>query len=247
MKEDYSGLIYVPPPVKPSDFERKFAEIVGVNPETGEPFCRIVYGMDHKRLVNGEMEIWYIDPNGRYVGMPYLIFESWSPPTVYDRQEWENIRYKDGIDAMGPFPEKGVWDFVRPLRNENFEALGYEAAYPLAREWRYNRNNAPSRQHSVKQAEAFYAKRMEKKREAEAEMLRNQRQELAEELAKDVRHADMGFSIPTDLGERNFTKKELKDLRARGRALGGPTLPAPNTVVTPAGLIVKKDALPKGN
>jgi hypothetical protein len=93
------GLQYLPPPEKPADFDKKFAEIVGINGETGLPWLRVVWGCDHTRYYAGEMHVWYIDPNGKYVGMPYWILENWAPPTAYSREEWEVERW--GCEVPG--------------------------------------------------------------------------------------------------------------------------------------------------
>lgn len=99
MKDETKNLLYVPPPQPPADFDKRLREITGVCP-TGEPGFRFVWGCDRMKWYGGREDQAYIDPNGKYVGLPYFVAEGWTPETVYDREEWERSRYGMLTDDM---------------------------------------------------------------------------------------------------------------------------------------------------
>jgi hypothetical protein len=103
-----AALLYVPAPRYegiPYDpntgiygHDPKLTQITGVNPQTNQSFLRVVYGMDYKQPIGGKQEVFFVDPNGKYVGVPYLVLMCWNPPTVYNRAEWEANRWGMEID-----------------------------------------------------------------------------------------------------------------------------------------------------
>jgi hypothetical protein len=86
------ALLYVSAPELPADFQHRLKRITGVCP-TGEPGFRFVWGCDRMEFYGGKEDQKYIDPQGKYVGLPYFVAEAWTPETVYDRADWEASRY----------------------------------------------------------------------------------------------------------------------------------------------------------
>lgn len=96
-------LLYAPAPELPSDFAKRLRNITGICP-TGEPGFRFVWGCDRMKWYGGADDQAYIDPNAKYVGLPYFVAEAWTPETVYDREEWEAARYGMLIHDMNYGP-----------------------------------------------------------------------------------------------------------------------------------------------
>lgn len=270
-----SDLIYLPAPPKPDNFERRLADLVGKLADTGMPPIRFVWGMDHKTWFQGKEEIHYIDPNGVYVGVPYWVMEGWSQPSVYDPTEWESHRWgcevlKNGryefdptIDALGPYPDKGVWDTIQFLRNPDMTPASLEYGLEVAKNWRYN-NMRPAKR-SIEKFKQFQAKKEIRARQAEMELRKRVQQEVLEEFARyDAPHSDNPtVEVPSNydgVGSelQTFTKKELSrvreakakadaELARKQDALLGPSMPASDVITTPGGLVIKKSALLTGN
>lgn len=99
MTQATQQLLYAAKPELPKDFDKRLRSIVGTCP-TGEPGFRFEWGCDRKKWYGGRENIAYFDPNGKYVGLPYFVAEGWTPPTVYDRGEWDAGRYGMLIDDM---------------------------------------------------------------------------------------------------------------------------------------------------
>ena len=234
------NLIYIPEPTRPANFDKEFAEIVGVVPGSNIPCARVVWGMDHRTFFAGEMEIHYIDPNGVYVGAPYYIFEGWTAPEVYNRAEWEASRYCDGLDVLGAYPENGVWDFVCFVRNDDLSFAPLDRALQIAREWRYNHEHpAKTLEHYM----AFRAQNELRRRAAANEAKERMRDEIEHFMKQALPAAGAQIEVPG-----TFTKKELATLPAKRKVaehlLGGANvLPQDALTTTPSGLIVKKSAI----
>lgn len=138
MSETADYLEYLPPPRKPEGFDRKLAEIVGINPATNEPWLRFVWGCDRLDWTPPGQDLMrrYPDPDDKYVGAPYFILEGWQTPEVLNREEW-----KAGESLLGPFPERGTYDFIETLRDENFEMLPLgDLALQKAASWKFWKN-----------------------------------------------------------------------------------------------------------
>lgn len=136
MSNSEDHLLYLRPPPRPHDFDKKLKNIVGINDATGQPWLRYVWGCDRKEFNAGEMIRRYPDPDGKYIGLPFWVLEGWQSPSVLDRAEWTANE-----EVLGPFPENGTWDFIEVLRTEDyrFVPLG-EKALQKAREWRIWKN-----------------------------------------------------------------------------------------------------------
>lgn len=106
----------VPAPAKPPFFDHSLEVMCGKNPY-GDPMVRVKWGWDCTTFRNG-------DPNALAYPGPFLsrwIIEKWQPAKFFGKwSEWEESRYfvtDDGkrIDALGPFPSKGMYVMVMPL------------------------------------------------------------------------------------------------------------------------------------
>lgn len=214
-----NALIYLPPPEKPRNFERDLERICGTNADTGKPNLRVVWGMDAKKFIGGREEVWYVDPNGIYLGMPYWIIEAWSPPTVYDPVEWEEQRYENGIDVCGPFPAHGVWDMLKILMDPNAKPEPIETAFAYAREWRHNRLRDNAKNRAVAEMIKFYHARQQRKAAAHQLLRDRVQQDLIREFEKPENTA---ASFASDIGDKAKRKQTLADYE-----------------ITPAGLLVK--------
>lgn len=266
-----SDLLFMPEPQRPPDFDCRFANIVGINADTGEAPLRIVWGPTHRKWFQGKNEIHYIDPNGVFLGIPCYVLEAWSPPSVYDRQEWEDSRWgaPNGhwtvsrcsearpepctdpyhfarigmhevwdmtIDALGPFPEKGVWDMLCFIRSD--EGSFFENALAKAREWRHNATRPNANARAIEDYTEFMRKREVWRAKAHEELRERLRLELEAAMDVDVSQAKDGFSIGPNAGRRHDPNRIL---------LGdNNAVPANATVITPSGLIVKRSAV-EGN
>jgi len=239
-KEDYSNLTYLPPPEKPREWDERFRKLIGINAATGEPWLRVVWGMDRKKFIAGVEEVWYIDPNGKYVGMPYLILEKWAPPQTYDRAEWEESRYDGTLDVLGAFPEKGVWDFLCTVRNEKMEPGGWDMAYRRAEEAVYNAEQPNARKRNIGLMIDGYKKRKEAQAEAHKEYRRQVQDELINEITKGEPNA--AFNFATDRAERTYTKKNLRKKREQEEReqLADEQLPSSSFAILPHGLTIPK-------
>lgn len=130
---DEVGLTYEPAPPLPPDFERKLKDICGLSP-AGTPFLRYVWGMDATEVIGNYIVHRYPDPEGKSVGMPFWILEGWQSPDVYDETQW-----KANKELFGDWPQNGIWDFIRVLRDKDnkFIPLDNSMALDLARNWRH--------------------------------------------------------------------------------------------------------------
>lgn len=199
-KETYE---YLPAPALPGDFEKRLEAIAGKCP-LGVPGIRFVWGMDRKQFYGGIEDQKYLDPNGKYIGLPYFIAEVWSPETVYDRAEWEASRYgmliddyefdaatgrmiqkyDATIDVLGPFPEQGVWDYLRTCRREDFSPLTFDEMLDVAREWKQNNTRPRAAQRAIESYMRFNDQRNAMKKAAFEEAKGRHREFLAREWAK---------------------------------------------------------------
>lgn len=210
------SLIYFPAPELRKDFDRRLREFVGLCP-ISEPGIRFVWGCDRKKFYGGTEQHVYIDPNGKYVGLPYYVAEVWSPETVYDRKEWEASRYgmliKDveyskcslaqpnpccqhfggygfhqkcdlTIDVLGPFPEKGVWDFLKICRRDDFSPMTAEEMLDLAREWKHNGTRPQATRRAIEDYMRFNDMVLAIQERAFEEAKSRDREEMAKELTK---------------------------------------------------------------
>lgn len=227
------NLTFEQEPEAPADFAKQFADIVGVNPQTGKPGLRYVWGMTHRTWFQGENLIHYIDPNGVYVGLPYFILEAWTSPEVYDREEWERGRWgmPTGIhkmsfceqapgptgcpghqlgfglheewdmtvDALGPFPEQGVWDFLTVIRNEDMSYAGHDKILEKAREWKFNHTRPDAAKRAIADYREFQKQKEVRKRAGERLLLDRITEENQRVLSQHVPVADQGFSFSQDV------------------------------------------------
>lgn len=110
IKEE-KGLLYEPAPfVDPSFWEQYNKLVKDVDEMPGTKRLRFVWGMDRLEFCDGEWERRYLDTENdppKYVGKARWIIEGWQPPTVYDKDDWMK-----NAKVLGPWPSKGVWDFV---------------------------------------------------------------------------------------------------------------------------------------
>lgn len=234
-------LRYIPEPERPADFQKRLEALVGLCP-IGEPGIRFVWGMDRKKFYGGVEDIVYLDPNGVNVGMPWFIAECWSPESVYDRQEWEDRRYGMAtgetkfnfrtweyepvidmtIDVLGPFPERGVWDYLRTCRREDFTPMTFDEMLDTAREWHRNATRPKAAKRAIEDYMRFNDELKAMRLHAFEEAKGKHREFMEKELAKPI---DTDFS---------FAKKH--------RRPEGVNAPA-GMAQTAAGLIVPKSSL----
>jgi hypothetical protein len=201
------NLIYIPAPEKPADLNKRLAEITGLSP-IGEPYLRIVWGMDRKKFYGGVEQIEYVDPNGKYVGFPFFIAECWSPASVYSETEWNELRFADGVDVLGEFPRKGVWDYLSTIRNADYSYAPAEKILEIAREWKFNSERPQAKQRAVADYIRFNQEKERRKKSALQEMRDQIKAELEWEFAKPVTNGEFSFS--DKVRNIGMTKKEAR-------------------------------------
>lgn len=125
-------LKYQSPPEVPSKFWEEVRKIVGINPHTGLPYVRFIWGMDRTDYADGLFVRRYPDVGNIYVGAPYWVMEGWQPPTIYNQMDW-----KRNEKLLGEFPHNGVWDFIAFVRNSDmsFRPLD-DRALNMCRQWK---------------------------------------------------------------------------------------------------------------
>lgn len=193
------GLQYQPAPDKPEGFDEQVAEICGINPKTGKPWLRFVWGMDRLEYIAGHWQPRYGDTvhePAKYVGRPRWILEGWQSPSVYAEAEWKTLEH-----LLGDWPRTGVWDFIEDLQTPDgeFQALGNKAL-DRVRNWKYWRGI--DRKRSI---DELMEKKMlrwslqQQRRKAEADKVAQEFGEDIEKLFTDG-VPEKAFSLPTPGG-----------------------------------------------
>lgn len=190
--------IYEPAPNSQDEidkFNRRIADITGLSP-IGEGFLRVGWGMDIVGFYGGEEQIKYLDPNGKYVGLPYYVLESWDPSEVYNRFEWAQLRFEGGIDVLGPYPHNGVWRLFRICRRDDLSLMPLgDEILAIVQNWKHHATRPQAAQRAVADYKAFQESVRERRERAFEEYRNEMRAELAEELAKPELNA--AFTFPT--------------------------------------------------
>lgn len=135
-----ANLKYEPAPEIPASFTKEFLRICEINPLNNLPWLRFTWGMDATEQIGEYIVHRYPDPDNIYVGTRNWVLEGWQDPSVYDEAQW---RAEESV--LGPFPERGVWDYIAIVpRFEDRPILGSHAL-GMAREWRHWRSKTKAR------------------------------------------------------------------------------------------------------
>jgi len=140
----HPDLAYEPAPEVSKDFTTRFNAIVPISPNGRDRMLRYIWGMDRTEFVAGYDVRRYSDVDhepAKYVGRARWVLEGWQSPDVYDRKEWEAVEH-----LLGPFPARGVWDFIEYHVGPNEEYLPLNgSALRRAESWAHWRSKGAKR------------------------------------------------------------------------------------------------------
>lgn len=189
--------IYEPAPNSKEEidkFNERIAEITGLSP-IGKGFLEVRWGMDATKFYGGVEQIKYLDPNGKYVGLPFYVLETWEPSEVYNRLEWAQMRYDDGTDILGEFPRNGVWGLFRICKRDDLSQMPLnDEILEIVKNWRHHATRPQARQRAIADYIAFNEGIKERRERAFEDYRAELRAEIAEELAKPELEATFSFS-----------------------------------------------------
>lgn len=169
--------------------------ITGSNPAGTGGFLKVGWGMDEKRFFGGFEDTFVPDTFGKYTGTPYYLMLAWSPPEVYDRAEWNRLRFDGGSDVLGEYPRTGVWDLFKILRREDMSPMMLDGeVLGIARNWRHHSMRPHASQRAIEDYIEYQEKKQEMKAQAREEYNLNVLSELEREFAKPETETAFSFS-----------------------------------------------------